>query len=511
VPLIAKTSWVAHLFAPLFLAKGGDSALHFLSISCSRGEFPYLSAPHPSRTPLRGRVRRFFSPAVIPPRDNIPATNMIADGSNTYFGVYPERSRSAPFAPRKILRGNSENRLAQVDGAFGTCSTATACYVYDALGRRVEKTVAGKPTDYIFDLSGNVLNEYNNVCAPICQAVDYFYLNGQLVGQYKNGVTYWFHADHLGSKRLVTGLNQAVVQNLDYLPFGELNSTDSHISSHEFTGDERDPETSLDAPSASRMGLRDHTQFRQYSSQLARWISPDPAGLAAVDPSNPQSWNRYAYVLNNPMNLVDPFGLDPNDGCTWNPEKQELTCPSPPPEPTGPVGGGGDTPSPWQCFDIVLDGIFVGNSCDGSPPRHGLRRSDFGGGSTIGPATDWSQTKQAMCAAQAVKATVGGLVMKKEIDAALSPILGALIKYKVRSGQAQLPSEQREVSTVLPRIARFSTRSELPFEQRDGSFLTTRLRGQRNSWARPHWLHMPPLLHRTVVRRTKHAWQTEEK
>src|ERR1700687_5966325 len=68
---------------------------------------------------------------------------------------------------------------------------------------------------------------------------------------------------------------------------------------HKFTGDERDSESNLD-----------HTQFRQYSSSLGRWMHPDPAGLAAVDPSNPQSWNRYAYVRNNPLALVDPFGLN---------------------------------------------------------------------------------------------------------------------------------------------------------------------------------------------------------
>jgi RHS repeat-associated protein len=85
-------------------------------------------------------------------------------------------------------------------------------------------------------------------------------------------------------------------------PFGELNSTDSGISTHKFTGDERDAETSFD-----------HTQFRQYTSQLARWITPDPAGLVAVDPGNPQSWNRYSYVLNNPLALIDPWGLGPQD------------------------------------------------------------------------------------------------------------------------------------------------------------------------------------------------------
>jgi len=46
-------------------------------------------------------------------------------------------------------------------------------------------------------------------------------------------------------------------------------------------------------------------------------MTPDPAGMAAVDPGNPQSWNRYAYVLNNPMSYVDASGLsceDPHDG-----------------------------------------------------------------------------------------------------------------------------------------------------------------------------------------------------
>src|SRR5439155_23352522 len=49
--------------------------------------------------------------------------------------------------------------------------------------------------------------------------------------------------------------------------------------------------------------------FRQYSSSLGRWMHPDPAGLAAVNPSNPQSWNRYSYVSNGPLNFIDPSGL----------------------------------------------------------------------------------------------------------------------------------------------------------------------------------------------------------
>jgi RHS repeat-associated protein len=51
---------------------------------------------------------------------------------------------------------------------------------------------------------------------------------------------------------------------------------------------------------------------RQYVSTQGRWISPDPAGLAAVNPSNPQSWNRYAYVGNSPLNNVDALGFCPS-------------------------------------------------------------------------------------------------------------------------------------------------------------------------------------------------------
>ena len=48
---------------------------------------------------------------------------------------------------------------------------------------------------------------------------------------------------------------------------------------------------------------------REYNGLEGRWPSPDPAGLAAVNPADPQTWNRYAYVRNNPLALTDPLGL----------------------------------------------------------------------------------------------------------------------------------------------------------------------------------------------------------
>src|SRR5260370_4840030 len=49
--------------------------------------------------------------------------------------------------------------------------------------------------------------------------------------------------------------------------------------------------------------------FREQSPIQGRWTSPDPAGLDAVEPTDPQSWNSYAYVGNTPLTATDPLGL----------------------------------------------------------------------------------------------------------------------------------------------------------------------------------------------------------
>ncbi len=48
---------------------------------------------------------------------------------------------------------------------------------------------------------------------------------------------------------------------------------------------------------------------RLYQTTQGRWITPDPARLAAVDLTNPQTFNRYGYVGANPLANVDPTGL----------------------------------------------------------------------------------------------------------------------------------------------------------------------------------------------------------
>jgi RHS repeat-associated protein len=90
-----------------------------------------------------------------------------------------------------------------------------------------------------------------------------------------------------------------------YAPYGEPYAG-SGTQDLSFTGQNQDTLSSIVPGGAG--GLYDFLNREQTPVQ-GRWMSPDPAGLAAVDISNPQTWNRYAYVGNIPLNTVDPLGL----------------------------------------------------------------------------------------------------------------------------------------------------------------------------------------------------------
>ncbi len=66
-----------------------------------------------------------------------------------------------------------------------------------------------------------------------------------------------------------------------------------------YTGKERDAESG-----------NDYFGARYYASSMGRFMSPDPLGSFVADVSNPQTWNMYAYALNNPLKFTDPTGYD---------------------------------------------------------------------------------------------------------------------------------------------------------------------------------------------------------
>jgi RHS repeat-associated protein len=120
----------------------------------------------------------------------------------------------------------------------------------------------------------------------------------------------WLVTDQMGTPRMVIDKSGALsdVKRHDYYPFGEeifapqggrtvQQGYANDNLKQKFASYERDDETGLD-----------FAQARYYDSELGRFITPDPL-LSSGHTSSPQSWNRYSYVMNQPLNRVDPSGL----------------------------------------------------------------------------------------------------------------------------------------------------------------------------------------------------------
>src|SRR5579859_6277967 len=209
---------------------------------------------------------------------------------------------------------------------------------YDALGRMVEQarggTCANPGTTYqqiVYGPGGSKLALMNG--QTLSKA--FVPLPGGATAVYTStGLAYYRHSDHLGSSRLATTPARTPYYTGAYAPFGE-NYAENGNTDRSFTGQNQD--------TIGGIAPLDDFMFREHTPNQGRWISPDPAGLGAVNPTDPQTWNRYAYVANRPLTSVDALGLEtavsengydcqfyslPDPG-TGDPEYDgEGTCPS---------------------------------------------------------------------------------------------------------------------------------------------------------------------------------------
>ncbi|MGB6899702.1 MAG: RHS repeat-associated core domain-containing protein [Candidatus Acidiferrum sp.] len=172
---------------------------------------------------------------------------------------------------------------------------------YDAFDRMVEQSVASTHSEIVYGPAGVKLALMNGT--TLTKA--FVPLPGGDTAVYtSSGLAYYRHTDHLGSSRFASTPTQTRYADLAYSPFGEPYAQSGAIDPS-FTGQNQD----------TTAGLYDFL-FREQDPNQARWTSPDPAGISAVVPANPQTWNRYAYVANMPLDEIDPLGLCPGQrGC----------------------------------------------------------------------------------------------------------------------------------------------------------------------------------------------------
>ena len=200
--------------------------------------------------------------------------------------------------------GNNKQRL--IYGGNGTIGE----YFYDGDGKRIKK----KRYSY----------------GSLAETVIFVYSGGKLVEEYSTipppteASTKFVATDHLLSIRALSNQDGEIISRRDFLPFGEelpadtnLRKTDFNYAKSDdvrqkFTGYEKDEETGLD-----------FAQARMYNNAHARFTAVDPL-LASGKSGNPQTFNRYVYVMNSPLQFTDPTGLQTDSTPTGR--SYEPTC-----------------------------------------------------------------------------------------------------------------------------------------------------------------------------------------
>jgi RHS repeat-associated protein len=176
-------------------------------------------------------------------------------------------------------------------------------YVYTADDERIATITvvsgAEQSSEWtIRSLSGEVLRRVSRSGGEWSWDRDYIYGDGLLAAETSGPEkTLHFHLDHLGTPRLITGNGGAKVSLHHYHAFGRESSDPAQDNERKkFTGHERD------------FASLDYMHARYYNPFMGRFLSLDPALDMDGSLKSPQMWNRYAYVLNNPIRFTDPTG-----------------------------------------------------------------------------------------------------------------------------------------------------------------------------------------------------------
>jgi RHS repeat-associated protein len=268
-----------------------------------------------------------------------------------------------------------ENRVTSVAGGAGYLYACPERSRRNGDGNRVKKLVPYRDTGTEGGQTILYVNQYYE--KPVLSVAEgnlgtgvvttSYYLGGKLIAQREGTTLRYVHQDSLSSTSAMSTSTGTLDSSMNFFPFGSARSGDVNTEK-KFTGQRLD-DTGLYFYNA-----------RYYDAGIGRFISPD---TIVPNPANPQSLNRYSYVLNNPLKYTDPTGhlyIDA-DGDGFPDEDmpvRSLEAPksSPylyikPPQPQLPLEPKQSVP-PWPCFDnsplkaaVVPIGILVADDATG--------------------------------------------------------------------------------------------------------------------------------------------------
>jgi RHS repeat-associated protein len=217
-----------------------------------------------------------------------PDTNRFATGQGY---TYDSNGNVVTDADGRQFTFNGDNKQIEVRDVN---NFVVGTYYYDGDGKRIKKIAGSETTVFVYS-GGKLAAEYSTQIS-------------------QNPKISYTTTDSLGSPRLITDQNGSVISRRDFMPFGEdlgagiggrtgegghkYSSSQDNVR-QKFTGYQKDEETQLDFAEA-----------RYYNNRHGRFTAVDPL-LASGKSSNPQTFNRYIYVMNNPLNLTDPSGMLP--------------------------------------------------------------------------------------------------------------------------------------------------------------------------------------------------------
>jgi RHS repeat-associated protein len=214
------------------------------------------------------------------------------------------------------LTYDAENHLTSV-----VKGGVTTSFAYNGDGTRVKRSVSNAGTMYY-------IGNYYEVYVPNSGTTTfnkYYYFGTQRIAAKIAGTLFFFQGDHLGSSSVaMTQAGTSFYSRQTYFPYGAQRTTEGSAlpTDYAFTGQKSDDSTGLMFYGA-----------RYYDTTLGRFTQPD---TIVPNPLDPQSLNRFTYVLNNPLKYTDPTGHMMDDGLDGG---CEICGPSTPPS------SGGNTPS----------------------------------------------------------------------------------------------------------------------------------------------------------------------